>query len=268
MLMAEIRMLQEEAAAAPQTLAGLSDALKALNTRLDDRRQPRPEGVRRSEAAHRRTWRRRRASAREVGRDQRPAVVDDAGAAVAAADDRVDAGAAPAVPPPAAAIPRRPIRRPQPASPTPPAATTPPPNVSPTQMWDRVYAVYTAGQYDLAARRLRVLHPLLPDLAAGRRRAALHRPLAVQRREIPRGGGRAAEGDHDYPQSDSVPAAYYKLGLSYEALKQIEQARRAFETVIKKPPRHDRSDAGQAVAGEGPGQEVRRGISPAPTARS
>jgi TolA-binding protein len=39
-----------------------------------------------------------------------------------------------------------------------------------------------------------------------------------------------------YPQTDSVPAAYYKLGLTYEALKQIEPARRALETVIKNHP--------------------------------
>ena len=41
----------------------------------------------------------------------------------------------------------------------------------------------------------------------------------------------------NYPQSDSVPPAYYKLGLAYEALKQFEPARRAFETVIKNYPK-------------------------------
>jgi TolA-binding protein len=30
-----------------------------------------------------------------------------------------------------------------------------------------------------------------------------------------------------------VAEAYYKLGSTYEAMKQFEQARRAFETVIK-----------------------------------
>ncbi len=30
-----------------------------------------------------------------------------------------------------------------------------------------------------------------------------------------------------------MPEAYYKLGLTYEAMKQLEQARRVFETVIK-----------------------------------
>jgi len=40
----------------------------------------------------------------------------------------------------------------------------------------------------------------------------------------------------NYPQSDSVSVAYYKLGLTYEALKQIDLARKAFETVMQKYP--------------------------------
>ena len=40
----------------------------------------------------------------------------------------------------------------------------------------------------------------------------------------------------DYAQSDSVPTAYYKLGLSYEGLKQIDLAKRAYETAIKNFP--------------------------------
>ena len=40
----------------------------------------------------------------------------------------------------------------------------------------------------------------------------------------------------DYPQTDSVPQAYYKLGLSYEGLKQTDLARRAYETLIKDFP--------------------------------
>ena len=40
----------------------------------------------------------------------------------------------------------------------------------------------------------------------------------------------------DYPQSNSVSSAYYKLGLTYEALKQPDNARKAFETVVQKYP--------------------------------
>jgi tol-pal system protein YbgF len=40
----------------------------------------------------------------------------------------------------------------------------------------------------------------------------------------------------DYPQSDSVPAAWYKLGLTYDRLGQPDLARKAFDTVIKNYP--------------------------------
>ena len=37
----------------------------------------------------------------------------------------------------------------------------------------------------------------------------------------------------DYPKTDSVPAAYYKLGLTYNQLKQPDLARKAFEAVMQ-----------------------------------
>ena len=37
----------------------------------------------------------------------------------------------------------------------------------------------------------------------------------------------------DYPKTDSVPAAYYKLGQSYMQLKQADLARKAFETIMQ-----------------------------------
>ena len=40
----------------------------------------------------------------------------------------------------------------------------------------------------------------------------------------------------DYPKTDSVPAAYYKLGLTYNQLKQPDLARKAFETVMQSHP--------------------------------
>ena len=35
---------------------------------------------------------------------------------------------------------------------------------------------------------------------------------------------------------DSVPVAYYKMGLAYTELKQYDLARKAFETLIQKYP--------------------------------
>jgi TolA-binding protein len=41
---------------------------------------------------------------------------------------------------------------------------------------------------------------------------------------------------NDYPQSDSVAPAYYKLGQAYESLKQIDLAKKAYETLTQKYP--------------------------------
>ena len=46
-------------------------------------------------------------------------------------------------------------------------------------------------------------------------------------------GVSAAEGSQRLSAVGQRRARYYKLGLTYEAMKQFEPARRAFETVIK-----------------------------------
>ena len=89
-------------------------------------------------------------------------------------------------------------------------------------MWDRVYAVYTAGQCDLAVEgfqsyirtfptspqaddaQLYIGHSLYSAGKYSEAVTALQRVIS------------------SYPQSDSVPTAYYKLGSTYEALKQFE----------------------------------------------
>ena len=89
------------------------------------------------------------------------------------------------------------------------------------------------GQYDLAIEGFEAFIKTLPDVGRGRRCAAEYREFATTRREVQGGGDAFQKVITNYPQSDSVPAAYYKLGLSYERLKQPDLARKAFETVIK-----------------------------------
>ena len=69
------------AAAAAAAARRAADTLKAMNTRLDERRRRDAQGVGRPEAAGQRHRRHRAGPAREGRRHQRPAVDDDAGAA-------------------------------------------------------------------------------------------------------------------------------------------------------------------------------------------
>jgi tol-pal system protein YbgF len=232
-IMAEIRMLQEEQQQLRQTLAGLNEALKALNTRLD------ADANRAQKAfADQRLIIESLAETTRVLREKS----DETNVRLSTMTQEVQSlrQAVAAMPAPSA-LPAAPATgEPLPGDPAAPAAATPPPaapaNVSPTQMWDRVYAVYTAGQYDLAAEgfqsyirsfptspqaddaQLYIGHSLYNAGKYAEAAAALQQVITT------------------YPQSDSVPAAYYKMGLAYESLKQFEPARRAFEAVIKSHP--------------------------------
>lgn len=234
-IMAEIRMLQEEQQQLRQTLAGLNEALKSLNTRLDadaNRAQKAFADQRLIIENLAETTRvlREKSDETNVRLSTMTQEVQSLRQAVAAMPAPSALPAAPATGEPLAGDPAAPAA----------AAATPPPaapaNVSPTQMWDRVYAVYTAGQYDLAAEgfqsyirsfptspqaddaQLYIGHSLYNAGKYADAAAALQQVITT------------------YPQSDSVPAAYYKMGLAYESLKQFEPARRAFEAVIKSHP--------------------------------
>jgi tol-pal system protein YbgF len=232
-LMAEIRMLQEEQQQLRQTLAGLSDALKALNTRLD------ADASRAQKAfADQRLIIENLAETTRVLREKS----DETNVRLSSMTQEVQSlrQAVTSMPAPSAVM--TPAGDPAPTDPAAPAGVPPAPattasgNVSPTQMWDRVYAVYTAGQYDLAAEgfesyirsfptspqaddaQLYIGHSLYSAGKYSEAAAALQKVIT------------------SYPQSDSVPAAYYKMGLAYESLKQFEPARRAFEAVMKSHP--------------------------------
>ena len=119
---------------------------------------------------------------------------------------------------------------------SPAPANVPPPNVSPQRTYDTAYSDYTGGQYDLAIVGFETFlkffprHTLADDAQlnignalynAGKYREA----VAAYQRVI-----------SDYQKSESVPAAYYKMGLSYNQLKQPDLARKAYETIMDSFP--------------------------------
>jgi tol-pal system protein YbgF len=234
-IMAEIRMLQEEQQQVRAVLANLSETLKALNTRLDT-----DAGRNQKSFADQKLIIDGVAETTRILRekaDETNVRISTMGQELQTLRQTVASMPAPsAVTVPTTTDPG--VVDPNAAAPPAPSPGNPPANVSPTQMWDRVYAVYTAGQYDLAVEgfqsyiRTFPTSPLADDAQlytgsslynAGKYQEA----VAALQRVIT-----------NYPKSDSVPVAYYKLGLSYEAMKQFEPARRAFETVIKN---YDRS---------------------------
>jgi tol-pal system protein YbgF len=233
-LMAEIRMLQEQQQQLLQILGGLTDSLKAINARLDT-----DAGRAQKSFADQRLIVEGVAETSRILRER----TDETNVRLQSMTQELQSlrQSITSMPPPAPVTPGGDPAAVDPNAPPagPPAANAagaPPANVSPTQMWDRVYAIYAAGQYDIAAEGFEAYIRTFPtspraddaQLYIGH---ALHG--AGKYNEAVSALQKVISG---YPQSDSVPAAYYKLGLTYEALKQLDPARKAFETVIKNHP--------------------------------
>ncbi len=145
-IMAELRMLQEQQSQLLRGIEGLNEQLRLITTKIDDQ-----TGTTRKAFADQKLLIDGVAEdqpdpPRESGRHQRAPVDDDAGDAVAAPDD--SSMPAPTVAPPVMTGDPGVVDPAAPATPTAPVG--PPPNISPTQMFDRVSADYAAGQYDLA----------------------------------------------------------------------------------------------------------------------
>jgi tol-pal system protein YbgF len=232
LLMAEIRMLQEEQQQFRQVLAGLNDALKALNARMDadaSRNQKAFADQRLVVEAVAETTRVLREKADET--NVRLSTMTQEVQALRQTVASMPAPAPAPVSPTGDPIPTDPAA--PPVAGNQPGAGAPPPNISPTQLWDRVYALYTAGQFDLAIEGFQSYIRAFPTSPQADD-AQLYIGYSLYN------AGKYAEAVtalqrviSSYPQSDSLPAAYYKLGLTYEALKQYQPARSAFETVIK-----------------------------------
>jgi tol-pal system protein YbgF len=231
LLMAEIRMLQENQQQLRQVVDSLTETLKALNARLDtdaSRNQKSFADQRLIVEGVAETSRILREKADETSvrlssiTQELQSLRQTVSSMSAPTTPSAQPGDVPAGDPNA-----------PPAGAAPGSTSNPPPNISPTQMWDRVYAVYTAGQFDLAVEGFQSYIRTFPTSPQADD-AALYIGQSLY------SAGKYAEAVTalqkvitGYPQSDSIPTAYYKLGLSYEALKQMEPARRAFEMVVK-----------------------------------
>ena len=234
LLMAEIRMLQEEQQQLRAALLGLGDTLKALNVRLDA-----DAGKQQKAFADQKLIVEGVAETTRILREK----ADETNVRLSSMTQELQSlrQTVASLPPPAPVMTlpaaAEPTGDPAVAPTAPPPAPPPPSNVSPTQMWDRVYAVYTGGQWDLAVEGFQSYIRTFPTSPQADD-AQLFTGQSLYN------AGKYAEAVtalqrviSNYPQSDSVPAAYYKIGLAYEAMKQFEPARKAFETVIKTYPK-------------------------------
>src|SRR3954471_17400201 len=232
-LLAEIRMIQEQQAQLQQLIGGLSDTLRAMNTRLDS-----DADVARKSFADEKLLVNGVADTVRILREK----ADDTNVRLSTMTQEMQAlrQTVASMPSPSAAL--APHATPDAPGGDPAAAGAPAgapgaaANISPTRMYDQSYADYSAGQYDLAVDGFQAFirtFPTSPRAAEAQLYTGYSLYNAGKNTEAIAALNKVIS---DYPQSNSVSSAYYKLGLTYEALKQPDNARKSFETVVQKYP--------------------------------
>jgi len=233
-LMAEIRMLQEQQQQLQQLIGGLTDALKTVTAKLDDQ----ANGSRKA-FADQKLLIDNMADGVRVLREK----ADDTNVRLSTVSQELEAvrQAIASMPAPSAAPPTTSLT-PGAATDQPPAGTAVPPApavagpgfVSPQKMFDNAYSDYMAGQYELAIVGFNTYMASFPKSDK-----ADDAQLNIGNALYGAGKFRDAVDAYqkvitNYPTGDAVGVAYYKLGLTYEQLRQYDLARKAWETMQQK----------------------------------
>lgn len=246
---ADIRILQEQTQLLQNALAGLTDALKAVNSRIDEQ-----IGVSRKTTADARLQADAMGSDIRVVRER----VDDTNVRITSLSQEVeslrDAIAAMPVPAPTTDLglagvpgaPGDPAAVPgtapaagspppvSPASPAPPApAPTGPNALSPSRLYDMAWADYTAGNYDLAIEGFTGYVRSFPKSEFADNAQYYIGESFYQRGKLAEAVEAFGRVISTYPRSDVGGQAYYKRGLCYERLNQPDRAREAYDYLVK-----------------------------------
>jgi tol-pal system protein YbgF len=231
-LMADIRMLQEQAQILQNMIGSLNEAIKAVNTRLDDQ----SNAVRKAFADQKLLIDNLSSDLRVV-REK----VDDNNVRIASMTQELDAL-------------RRSMQQatmPRPST-TDPAGTSPPgvqpppstsdstqplaPGASPKQLYDAAFGDYTAGQWDLAIQGFEAYLRTFPKSE----QASQVQLLIGKSYDFAGNKTKALEAYdkviRDYPNGSAIPDAYFYKGVVLLDLKQPDKAREMFETVAKNYP--------------------------------
>jgi TolA-binding protein len=232
-LLAEIRMLQEQNQQLKQMFGTLEDTLKAVTTKLDDQA----------------------AAARKAMADQTLAInnigdtvrmlrekADDTNVRISTVAQEIQAlrQAVASMPASQAPSPVAPMGTDS-AAPPPgqsPAAPPVPVGVSPQKMFDSAYDDFTASRFETAIQGFELFIRTFPNL-----------PQAASA-QFNIGASYFNMGNHwneardafllvttKYPQDAEMNAqAWFKLGGTYEQLRQMDAAQKAYETVVQKYP--------------------------------
>lgn len=246
---AELRMLQEQQQQIAITLAQLGEALKAINTRIDD-----------SNNANRKGFADQKLVIDAMGTDLRTIRerVDDSNVRLGTLREEIDAiriSMPSLAQPQPAAVPLDPSDPNASAAVPPPAVTLPSTaGLSPTRMYEQAFGDYAAGQYSLAVTGFESFLRTFPrSELADDAQFYIGETFAAQSRFTEAVTAYNAV-IQNYPMGDQVPLALFKRGAAQERLGDVDAARASWEAVVSQFPDSDGGRlAAQRLAGKPPG---------------
>ena len=239
---ADIRILQEQTQLLQNALTSLTEALKAVNVRIDEQ-----TGVARKTSADAKLQADTMGSDIRVVRER----VDDTNVRITALSQEVDSlrGAIASMPVPAppptdplaaggVADPSAPgAPAGTPAVPVAPPAAMPaaggPNALSPSRLYDLAWADYTAGNYDLAVEGFSSYVRSFPRSEFADNAQYYIGESYYQRGKLAEAVDAFGRVISTYARSDVAGQAYYKQGLCYERLNQPDRARQAYDYLVK-----------------------------------
>jgi TolA-binding protein len=235
-MMADIRMLQEQAQQLQNVLTNLTEALKAINARMDQRFDEQTNISRKAFADEKLVIDN---IAHDLGVVREKA--DDNAVRVGSLTQELEAlrqlvqqGSLP-----------RPTVGAEPgdsfAPPAPPDSAPAPTGIaavgaSPEKLWAGAYADYTQAQYDLAILGFEAYIKSFPTSVKASEAQVNICNAYLQQGKYDKARDACDVAIRTYPTGTTIPEAYYRKGLALQSLKQLDLARQAYETAVQKYP--------------------------------
>ena len=237
-LMADLRILQEQTQLLQNALGTLTDALKAVNTRIDQQTE-----------TNRKAFADQKLVIDNLTNDVRVIreKLDDNNVRIGSLSQEVDAlrqqlqqapaprptpTTEPAPPPGGGSAAAPPPAPPAPGIGLPPAATV----ASPQKLWDAAYSDYTSGNYDLAVIGFESYIKTFPksDMAANAQVYICASYLNAKKDD------KAVEACdvaiRQYPNASGIPEAFYRKGVALRDVRDLSNARSTWEELVRRYP--------------------------------
>jgi TolA-binding protein len=107
---------------------------------------------------------------------------------------------------------------------------------SPTRLYNEAYGDYSAGQYDLAIEGFKAYLKSFPGGPQADQAQVMICSALMQAKKDADAVDACDTAIRNYPNSSVLPTAYYRKGLAHMDMGQADQARAAFEYIVKTWP--------------------------------